>query len=157
VLYFWFLNNRKISLLFKKSSHDIYLNWWNRGYTGIAFSYVFLIVLYTSNTFLSTTEFHMFFPLKRFKLTKHQKPLLLCFWQRFLSISGILIHRVCMILHKSPGGCCYICLKMSTCPRCGTGNFKEGRSLSMHLSRFCSGPTLLCNTLTGLLPSKRSM
>jgi hypothetical protein len=26
----------------------------------------------------------------------------------------------------------------------------------MHLSRFCSGPTLLCNTLTGLLPSKRS-
>jgi hypothetical protein len=47
-------------------------------------------------------------------------------------------------------------LKMSTCPRCGTGNFKEGRSLSMHLSRFCSGPTLLCNTLTGLLPSKRS-
>jgi hypothetical protein len=27
----------------------------------------------------------------------------------------------------------------------------------MHLSRFCSGPTLLCNTLTGLLSSKRSM
>ena len=26
----------------------------------------------------------------------------------------------------------------------------------MHLSRFCSGPTLLCNTLTGLLPSTRS-
>ena len=47
-------------------------------------------------------------------------------------------------------------LKMSTCPRCGTGNFKEGRSLSMHLSRFCSGPTLLCNTFTGLLPSKPS-
>ncbi len=46
---------------------------------------------------------------------------------------------------------------MSTCPRCGTGNFKEGRSLSMHLSRFCSGPTLLCNALTNLLPSKRSM
>jgi hypothetical protein len=45
---------------------------------------------------------------------------------------------------------------MSTCPRY-TGNFKEGRSLSMHLSRFCSGPTLLCNTLTGLLSSKRSM
>ncbi len=45
---------------------------------------------------------------------------------------------------------------MSTCLRCGTGNFKEGRSLSMHLSRYCSGPTLLCNTYTGLLPSKRS-
>ena len=26
----------------------------------------------------------------------------------------------------------------------------------MHLSRFCTGPTLLCNTLTGILPSKRS-
>ena len=26
----------------------------------------------------------------------------------------------------------------------------------MHLSRFCTGPTLLCNTLTSLLPSKRS-
>jgi hypothetical protein len=46
---------------------------------------------------------------------------------------------------------------MSTCLRCGTGNFKEGRSLSMHLSRFCSGPTLLCNAVTSLLPSKRSM
>ena len=45
---------------------------------------------------------------------------------------------------------------MSTCPRCGTGNFKEGRSLSMHLSRYCTGPTLLCNTYKGLLPSKRS-
>ncbi len=45
---------------------------------------------------------------------------------------------------------------MSTCPRCGTGNFKEGRSLSMHLSRYCTGPTFLCNTYKGLLPSKRS-
>ena len=45
---------------------------------------------------------------------------------------------------------------MTTCLRCGTGNFKEGRSLSMHLSRYCTGPTLLCNTLTRLLPSKRS-
>ncbi len=27
----------------------------------------------------------------------------------------------------------------------------------MHLLQFCSGPTLLCNTLTSLLPSKRSM
>jgi len=26
----------------------------------------------------------------------------------------------------------------------------------MHLLRYCSGPTLLCNTLTSLLPSKRS-
>ena len=61
-----------------------------------------------------------------------------------------------MILHKS-SGLFHIFKHMSTCPRCGTGNFKEGQSLSMHLSRYCSGPTLLCNTLTGLLPSKRSM
>ena len=26
----------------------------------------------------------------------------------------------------------------------------------MHLSRYCTGPTLLCNTYKGLLPSKRS-
>ena len=36
------------------------------------------------------------------------------FRQRFLSIIGIAIHRVCMILHKSPGCCCYIFLKK--CP-----------------------------------------
>ena len=61
-----------------------------------------------------------------------------------------------IILHKLPGVCCFIFLKMSTCPRCGTGNFKEGRSLSMHLSRYCTGPTFLCNTYKGLLPSKCS-
>ena len=98
----------------------------------------------------------MFFPLKRFKLTKHQKPQLLCFWQRFLSISGIPIHIEYAWFFINHPEVVVTFLKMSTCPRCGTGNFKEGRSLSMHLSRFCSGPTLLCNTLTGLLPSKRS-
>jgi hypothetical protein len=79
------------------------------------------------------------------------------FLTKIFSNSGIpLIIEYRMILHKSPGVCCYIFFLMSTCPRCGTGNFKEGQSLSIHLSRYCSGPTLLCNTLTGLLPSKRS-
>ncbi len=45
---------------------------------------------------------------------------------------------------------------MISCPRCGTGKFKEGRSLSMHLTRFCSGPMLLCHAQPSLLQSKRS-
>jgi hypothetical protein len=45
---------------------------------------------------------------------------------------------------------------MLSCPRWGTGNLKEGRSFSMHLARFCSGPTLLCHAQPGLLQSKRS-
>jgi hypothetical protein len=45
---------------------------------------------------------------------------------------------------------------MLSCPRCGTCNLKEGRSFSMHLARFCSGPTLLCHAQPGLLQSKRS-
>ena len=45
---------------------------------------------------------------------------------------------------------------MLTCPRCGTANLKEGRSFSMHLARFCRGPTLLCHAQPGLLQSKRS-
>jgi hypothetical protein len=34
--------------------------------------------------------------------------------------------------------------------------FKEGRSLSMHLTQFCSGPMLLCHAQPSLLQSKRS-
>ena len=78
------------------------------------------------------------------------------FLTTIFSNSGIPLIIMYILLHKSPGVCCFIFLKMSTCPRCGTGNFKEGRSLSMHLSRYCTGPTLLCNTYKGLLPSKRS-
>ena len=78
------------------------------------------------------------------------------FLTKILINSGIPLIIMYIILHKLPGVCCFIFLKMSTCPRCGTGNFKEGRSLSMHLSRYCTGPTLLCNTYKGLLPSKHS-
>jgi hypothetical protein len=42
------------------------------------------------------------------------------------------------------------------CPRCGTGNFKQGRSLSMHLTQFCSWPMLLCHAQPSILQSKRS-
>ncbi len=41
-------------------------------------------------------------------------------------------------------------------PRCGTGNLKEGRSLSMHLTRYCSGPSLLFHAQRGTLAKKRS-
>ena len=44
---------------------------------------------------------------------------------------------------------------MLTCPRCGTANLKKGRSFSMHLARFCSGPSLLCHAQPGLMQSKR--
>jgi hypothetical protein len=45
---------------------------------------------------------------------------------------------------------------MLSCPRCGTGNLKEGCSFSMHLAQFYSGPTLLCHAQPGLLQSKCS-
>ncbi len=45
---------------------------------------------------------------------------------------------------------------MSSCPRCGTGNFMEGRSLTMHLTQYCRGPTLLGHASTNVLQSKRS-
>ena len=45
---------------------------------------------------------------------------------------------------------------MSSCPRCGTGNFMEGRSLTMHLTQYCRGPTLLGHASTSVLQSKRS-
>ena len=45
---------------------------------------------------------------------------------------------------------------MLSCPRCGTGNMKEGRSLSMHLTRYCSGPSLLFHAQRGTLAKKRS-
>jgi hypothetical protein len=45
---------------------------------------------------------------------------------------------------------------MLSCPRCGTGNLKEGRSLSMHLTRYCSGPSLLFHAQIGTLAKKRS-
>ena len=32
---------------------------------------------------------------------------------------------------------------MLSCPRLGTSNLKEGRSLSMHLTRYCMDPSLL--------------
>ncbi len=78
------------------------------------------------------------------------------FLTTIFSNSGIPLIIMYIILHKSPGVCYFIFFKMFTCPRCGTGNFKEGRSLSMHLLRNCTGPTLLCNTYKGLLPSKCS-
>jgi hypothetical protein len=45
---------------------------------------------------------------------------------------------------------------MLSCPRCGTGNLKEGRSLSMHLTRYCSSPSLLFHAQRGTLAKKCS-
>jgi hypothetical protein len=45
---------------------------------------------------------------------------------------------------------------MVPCPRCGTGNLKEGRSLSMHLTRYCSCPNLLFHAQRGTLAKKHS-
>jgi hypothetical protein len=45
---------------------------------------------------------------------------------------------------------------MLSYPRCGTGNLKEGRSLSMHLTKYCSGPSLLFHEQRGTLAKKRS-
>jgi hypothetical protein len=45
---------------------------------------------------------------------------------------------------------------MSSRPRCGTGNFMEGQSFTMHLTQYCRGPTLLGHASTSVLQSKRS-
>ncbi len=45
---------------------------------------------------------------------------------------------------------------MLSWPRCGTGNLKEGRSLSMHLISYCRGPSLLFHAQRGTLAKKRS-
>jgi hypothetical protein len=45
---------------------------------------------------------------------------------------------------------------MLSCSRCGTGNLKEGRSLSMHLPKYCIGPSLLFHAQRGILAKKRS-
>jgi hypothetical protein len=45
---------------------------------------------------------------------------------------------------------------MLSCPRCGTGNLKEGRSLSMHLTRYCTGLSLFFHAQRGTLAKKRS-
>jgi hypothetical protein len=45
-------------------------------------------------------------------------------------------------------------LIMLSCPRCGTGYFKEWQSLSMHLTQYCQGPSLLCHARTGIFPTK---
>ncbi len=47
-------------------------------------------------------------------------------------------------------------LTMLSCPRCGTGNLKEGRSLSMHLTRYYRGPSLLLHAQRGTLAKKHS-
>ncbi len=47
-------------------------------------------------------------------------------------------------------------LTMLSCLRYGTGNLKEGSSLSMHLTRYCSGPSLLFHAQRGTLAKKRS-
>jgi hypothetical protein len=47
-------------------------------------------------------------------------------------------------------------LTMLSCLRCGTGNLKEGRSLSMHLTRYCRGPSLLFHAQRGTLAKKCS-
>jgi hypothetical protein len=36
---------------------------------------------------------------------------------------------------------------MNSCPRCGTGNFLSGRSLSVHMAQYCRAPFLLGNAL----------
>ncbi len=45
---------------------------------------------------------------------------------------------------------------MLSCPRCCTANLKEGRSLSMHLTRYCSSPSLLFHAQRGTLAKKGS-
>jgi hypothetical protein len=45
---------------------------------------------------------------------------------------------------------------MLSCPRCGTGNLKEGRSLSMHLTRYCMGLSLLFHAQRGTLAIEHS-
>jgi hypothetical protein len=45
---------------------------------------------------------------------------------------------------------------MLSCPRCGTGNLKEERSPSMHLTRYCMGPSLLFHVQRGILARKCS-
>jgi hypothetical protein len=45
---------------------------------------------------------------------------------------------------------------MLSCSRCGTGNLKEDRLLSMHLTRYCSGPSLLFHAQRGTLAKKHS-
>ncbi len=45
---------------------------------------------------------------------------------------------------------------MSSCPRCGTDNFMEGQSLTMHFTQYCRGPTLFGHASTSVLQSKRS-
>ncbi len=45
---------------------------------------------------------------------------------------------------------------MLSCSRCGTGNLKEGRSLSMHLTRYCMGPSLMFHAQRGTLAKKSS-
>ncbi len=37
---------------------------------------------------------------------------------------------------------------MLVCPRCGTSNIHNPHSLSIHLARYCTGPTLPCNAFT---------
>jgi hypothetical protein len=45
---------------------------------------------------------------------------------------------------------------MLSCPRCGTGNLKESRSLSMYHTRYCSSPTLFFHAQKGTLAKKHS-
>jgi hypothetical protein len=45
---------------------------------------------------------------------------------------------------------------MLSYPRCGTGNLKEGRSLTMHLTRYSMGPSLLFHAQRGTLAKKCS-
>jgi hypothetical protein len=47
-------------------------------------------------------------------------------------------------------------LTMLSCPRCGTGNLKEGKSLSMHLTIYCSSSSLFFHAQRGTLAKKRS-
>ena len=45
---------------------------------------------------------------------------------------------------------------MLVCPRCGTSNLHNHRSLSIHLARYCTGPTFLSNALTTGTATSRS-
>jgi len=45
---------------------------------------------------------------------------------------------------------------MLVCPRCGTSNIRNPRSLSIHLARYCTGPTLPSNVFANSTLTSRS-
>jgi len=45
---------------------------------------------------------------------------------------------------------------MLVCPRCGKSNIRNSKSLTIHLTRYCTGPTLPSNALTTSTITSRS-